>query len=116
MRGIEPHPLGIALHDLCGPIVRGASAPPRPALLTERKIGPEIIPAAAALPVSVALTLLPINNQQPVSLEGTQTCLQGSKHRHRDIGGETFLKRACNHIALVDHTLRALGDEPISLG
>jgi hypothetical protein len=58
---------------------------------------------------------LPINDQQPVPLEGTQTCLQGSKHRHRDIGGETFLKRACNHIALVDHTPRALGDKPISL-
>jgi hypothetical protein len=59
---------------------------------------------------------LPINDQQPVSLKGTQTCLQGSKHRHRDIGGETFLERACNQTALVDHTLRALGDEPISLG
>ena len=59
---------------------------------------------------------LPINNQQTVPLEGTQTCLQGSKHRHRDIGSVTFLKRACNDIALVDDTLRAFGDEPISLG
>jgi hypothetical protein len=59
---------------------------------------------------------LPINDQQTVPLESTQTCLQGSKHRHRDIGGVTFLKRACNDIALVDDTLRAFGDEPISLG
>jgi len=28
----------------------------------------------------------------------------------------TFLKRACNDIALVDDTLRAFGDEPIGLG
>jgi hypothetical protein len=59
---------------------------------------------------------LPINDQQTVPLESTQTCLQGSKHRHRDIGGVTFLKRACNDIALVDDTLRAFGDEPIGLG
>jgi hypothetical protein len=59
---------------------------------------------------------LPINDQQTVPLEGTKTCLQGSQHRYGDIGGVTFLKRACNDIALVDDTLRAFGDEPIGLG
>jgi hypothetical protein len=72
--------------------------------------------AAAALQSASLRLFLPINDQQPVSLKGTQTCLQGSKHRHRDIGGETFLERACNQTALLDNTLRALGDEPISLG
>ena len=72
---------------------------------------------AATAPKSASLQVfLPINDQQTVPLESTQTCLQGSKHRHRDIGGVTFLKRACNDIALVDDTLRAFGDEPISLG
>ena len=59
---------------------------------------------------------LPINNQQTVPLEGTKTCLQGSQHRYGDIGGVTFLKRACNDIALVGNTVLAFGDEPISLG
>jgi hypothetical protein len=72
---------------------------------------------AATAPMSASLgVFLPINNQQTVPLEGTQTCLQGSKHRHGDMGSVTFLKRACNDIALVDDTLRAFGDEPISLG
>ena len=61
---------------------------------------------AATVPKSASLRVfLPINDQQTVPLESTQTCLQGSKHRHRDIGGETFLKRPCNHIALVDYML-----------
>ena len=47
---------------------------------------------AATAPRSASLRVfLPINDQQTVPLEGTQTCLQGSKHRHRDIGGVTFL-------------------------
>ena len=72
---------------------------------------------AATAPKSASLRVfLPINDQQTVPLEGTKTCLQGSKHRYGDIGGVTFLKRACNDIALVDDTLRAFGDEPISLG
>ena len=72
---------------------------------------------AATAPKSASLRVfLPINDQQTVPLESTQTCLQGSKHRHRDIGGVTFLKRACNDIALVDDTLRAFGDEPIGMG
>ena len=72
---------------------------------------------AATAPESASLrAFLPINDHQTVPLESTQTCLQGSQHRHRDIGGVTFLKRACNDIALVDDTLRAFGDEPISLG
>ena len=72
---------------------------------------------AATAPESASLrAFLPINDQQTVPLEGTKTCLQGSQHRNRDIGGVTFLKRACNDIALVDDTLRAFGDEPISLG
>jgi hypothetical protein len=59
---------------------------------------------------------LPINDQQTVPLEGTKTCLQGSQHRNRDIGGVTFLKRACNDIALAGDTVLAFCDEPISLG
>ena len=57
-----------------------------------------------------------INDQQTMPLEGTKTCLQGSQHRHRDLGGVTFLKRACNDIALAGDTVLAFGDEPISLG
>jgi hypothetical protein len=57
-----------------------------------------------------------INDQQTVPLEGTKTCLQGSQHRHRDISGVTFKKRACNDIALVGDTVLAFGDESISLG
>ena len=72
---------------------------------------------AATAPKSASLRVfLPINDQQTVPLESTQTCLQGSQHRHRDIGGVTFLKRACNDIALVGNTVLAFGDEPISLG
>ena len=59
---------------------------------------------------------LPINDQQTVPLEGTKTCLQGSQHRHGDLGGVTFLKRACNDIALAGDTALAFCDEPISLG
>ena len=59
---------------------------------------------------------LPINDQQTVPLECTKTCLQGSQHRNRHIGGVTFLKRACNDIALADDTVLAFCDEPISLG
>ncbi len=59
---------------------------------------------------------LPINDQQTVPLEGTKTCLQGSQHRNRHIGGVTFLKRACNDIALAGDTVLAFCDEPISLG
>ena len=58
---------------------------------------------------------LPINDQQTVPLEGTKTCLQGSQHRNRDIGGVTFLKRACNDIALAGDTVLAFCNEPISL-
>ena len=59
---------------------------------------------------------LRISDQQTVPLEGTKTCLQGSQHRYGDIGGVTFLKRACNDIALVGDTVLAFGDESISLG
>jgi hypothetical protein len=41
---------------------------------------------------------------------------RGSQHRNRDIGGVTFLKRACNDIALAGDTVLAFCDEPISLG
>ena len=58
---------------------------------------------------------LPINDLQTVPLKGTKTYLQSSQHRHRDIGGVTFLKRACNDIALAGDTILAFGDEPISL-
>jgi hypothetical protein len=59
--------------------------------------------------------ILPINDQQTVPLEGTKTCLQGSQHRHRDLGGVTFLKRACNDIALAGDTVLAFSDKPINL-
>ena len=58
---------------------------------------------------------LPVNYQQAVSLEGTKTCLQGSQHRHRDLGAVTFLKRACNDIALAGDAVLTFDDEPINL-
>ena len=70
----------------------------------------------ACLLLSPPRVFLPINDQQTVPLEGTKTCLQGSQHRNRDIGGVTFLKRACNDIALAGDTVLAFCDEPISLG
>jgi hypothetical protein len=52
-----------------------------------------------------------------------QRSADGAPRRHEDLpprlaafGGVTFLKRACNDIALVGNTVLAFGDEPISLG
>ncbi len=42
---------------------------------------------------------LPIKDQLTVRLEGSKACLEGSQHRHRCLGGVTFLKRARNVIA-----------------
>ena len=58
---------------------------------------------------------LPINDQQTVPLEGTKTYIQSSQHRHRDIGGVTFLERACNDIALAGDTILTLRDKKNSL-
>jgi hypothetical protein len=54
-------------------------------------------------------------DQLTVRLEGSKACLEGSQHRHRHLGGVTFLKRACNVIALAGNTVLAFGDQPISL-
>jgi len=62
-----------------------------------------------------SMFFLPINYQQTVPLEGTKTCLQDPKHRHRNLGAATFLKRACNDIALAGDAVLAFGDEPINL-
>jgi hypothetical protein len=69
-------------------------------------------PYNALLPVCV---FLPINYQQTVPLEGTKTCLQGSQHRHRGLGGVTFLKGACNDTALAGDAVLAFRDQPINL-
>jgi len=66
--------------------------------------------------LSALCAFLAINDQQTVPFEGTKTCLQGSQHRHRDIGGMTFLKRACNDIALVGDAVLAFDDKPIGQG
>ena len=46
---------------------------------------------------------LPIHDEiERLHLEGAKASLQGSRHRRRDLGGVTFLKRTCNDLPLAD--------------